>query len=152
MKNELKIPQIEAIPTKEMYGLEGMAYFPEPGTYKLKWGWDRAYFTEPNETGYPNCESENCSYIFNTHKNLKAVKVFAPCCMLVRQWDIIKNANDISDVNENCCELKSWKLEEYDDIDIRKLVEFYAPVIFKIDQINEQIKKDKEINDANSSN
>lgn len=37
MNNEIKTP-IESIPTDEMYSLECMVYFPEPGIYKLTWG------------------------------------------------------------------------------------------------------------------
>ena len=87
MTNEIKTP-IENIPTDEMYGLECMVYFPEPGIYNLTWGWDRAFFVEAADDGTPLInDTSKFSYIYNTNKDKKAVKVFTRCCMLIRQWD-----------------------------------------------------------------
>lgn len=129
MDNEIKTP-IEHIPTDEMYGLECMVYFPEPGIYKLTWGWDRAMFVKTTDDGEPIIDDDpsNCSYIYNTNKDKKAVKVFTKCCMLIRQWDRNKKATEYTNTDSPCGELKAWGLEEYTDIDIEAIAKFYIPI------------------------
>lgn len=129
MKNEIKTP-VEFIPNEDMYCLEYMAYFPEPGIYKLTWGWDRAMFVEATDDGQPNFNDvSQASYVYNTNKDKKAVEVFARCCMLVRQWDHNKKATEYTNIDEPCGQLKAWGLEEYDDVDIEKITRCYLPIL-----------------------
>lgn len=144
MQNEIKTP-IEHIPTDEMYILECMVYFPEPGIYKLTWGWDRAMFVKATDDGEPiiDDDSSTCSYIYNTNKDKKAVKVFTKCCMLIRQWDRNKKATEYTNINEPCGELKTWGLEEYTDINIEEITKSYLPVLAaKQKYFNESVQKE----------
>lgn len=143
MTNEIKTP-IEHIPTDEMYGLECMVYFPEPGIYKLTWGWDRAMFTEAADDGTPLInDTSSYSYIYNTNKDKKAVKVFTKCCMLIRQWDRNKKATEYTNTDEPCGELKAWGLEEYTDIDTFALAKFFIPIFMAQQKyLNESAQKE----------
>ena len=73
-------------------------------------------------------DMSTCSYIYNTNKDKKAVKVFTKCCMLIRQWDRNKKATEYTNTNSPCGELKAWGLEEYTDVDILKLTKSFLPM------------------------
>lgn len=139
----IKTP-IENIPTDEMYGLECMVYFPEPGIYKLTWGWDRAMFVEATDDGEPLInDTSSHSWVYNTNKDKKAVKVFTRCCMLIRQWDRNKKATEYTNTDEPCGELKAWGLEEYTDIDILEVARFCLPILMAQQKyLNEHAPKD----------
>lgn len=100
--NELKYPYREILPIIPCpAGLltEALIIFKEPGLYRLRIGWRRALFSPLTPYDQPDLDSEDYSYVQNTHPEYKAVFVAMPCSMLVRQWEFVDDAQDLTEEN-----------------------------------------------------
>lgn len=97
--DHLSIPSREAVPNVGKVGqlVDYLAIFDQPGIYKLKIGWRRALIVPIATDGEPDIGSDTYSRIQNKNPEFKFIEVHMPCCMLVRQWEFVDDAKDVTE-------------------------------------------------------
>ena len=123
MDNIFKYPDKEVIPILPPVSelIEYLAVLKCPGIYKLRIGWRRALLCPIDSYGEPDLNSPDFSFVQNEFPKIKAIQVNMPCCMLVRNWELIEDAIEPDIASKQWMNIERFGSRDYREPNYDKL-------------------------------